>query len=208
MSFVNFIYEKENALSNDFCEKIIEDSVRHIKSGASTKFHQGKSQFSIGTFGRHDTQLYMPAEMDLHFSEIQKAVFDAVGEYGEEIQSIHSSILICPVMKVQYTPLTGGYSVWHIEQTGGVSSRRVLAWSIYLNDVDEGGETEFLYQGARYQPKAGSLLMWPASITHPHRGNPPISNEKFIVTGWLLYAGTQEEKKGLELLHQENVDER
>lgn len=208
MSFVNFIYEKENAVSDEFCEKIIEDGVNHIKSGVSTKFHQGKSQFSSGAFGRHDTQLFMPEEMHRHFSEIQKVVFDAVGEYGEEIQSIHGSNLICPVMKFQYTPITGGYSVWHIEQTGGVSCRRVLAWSIYLNDVDEGGETEFLYQGARYQPKSGSLLMWPASITHPHRGNPPISNEKFIVTGWLLYAGTDEEAKGLELLHKESVNAR
>ena len=28
------------------------------------------------------------------------------------------------------------------------------------------------------------MVIWPAYFTHLHRGNPPISNEKWIVTGW------------------------
>ena len=51
-------------------------------------------------------------------------------------------------------------------------------------DRDEGGETEFLYQSMRVKPKQGTLLIWPAAFTHTHRGNPPLSNEKYIVTGW------------------------
>ena len=58
---------------------------------------------------------------------------------------------------------------------------------LYLNDVKEGGETEFLYQHKRYQPKEGTLLIFPAGFTHTHRGNPPISNDKYIVTGWLEF---------------------
>jgi hypothetical protein len=87
-------------------------------------------------------------------------------------------------MKLQYTPVGGGYHEWHIEQGGSVASARSLAWIVYLNDVEEGGETEFLYQGIRTKPKKGSVAIWPAGITHPHRGNPPISNEKYIATGW------------------------
>lgn len=208
MSFVNFIYEKENAISQEFCNKIIEDGVRNIESGVCTEGHKGATQFPHKAFGRHDFQLYMPRDTQDNFINIQTAVFEAVRDYGQEVQAIHSAVLICPLMKFQYTPLGGGYSVWHIEQGKGDASARVLAWSIYLNDVPEGGETEFLYQGARYQPKAGSLLMWPAGITHPHRGNPPLSNEKFIVTGWLLYASTEEEGTALEILHQQNESER
>jgi hypothetical protein len=56
---------------------------------------------------------------------------------------------------------------------------------LYLNDVDEGGETEFLYQSIRIKPKKGTLILCPGSFTHTHRGNPPLSGEKYIVTTWI-----------------------
>jgi len=63
-------------------------------------------------------------------------------------------------------------------------SNRLLTRMVYLNDVEEGGETEFLYQSMRVKPKQGTLVIWPAAFTHTHRGNPPLSNSKYIVTGW------------------------
>tara|TARA_R110000868_G_scaffold16539_1_gene73910 strand:+ start:347 stop:526 length:180 start_codon:yes stop_codon:yes gene_type:complete len=58
---------------------------------------------------------------------------------------------------------------------------------LYLNDVEEGGETELLYQSRRIKPQKGTLTMFPASFTHTHRGNPPLSNDKYIVTGWVEF---------------------
>lgn len=80
-------------------------------------------------------------------------------------------------------PLGGGYHIFHAENVDWNVNDRVLAWMVYLNDVDEGGETEFLYQGLRVRPKAGRVVIWPGSFTHLHRGNPP-SNTKYVVTGW------------------------
>ena len=62
---------------------------------------------------------------------------------------------------------------------------RILTWTLYLNDVNEGGETEFLHQSLRIKPKQGTIVVWPAGFTHIHRGNPPLSGEKYIVTGWV-----------------------
>ena len=53
-----------------------------------------------------------------------------------------------------------------------------------MNDVEEGGELEFLHQNLRFKPRKGDFLIWPAHFTHMHRGNPPISNTKYIATGW------------------------
>ena len=61
---------------------------------------------------------------------------------------------------------------------------RAIAWMIYLNDVEEGGETEFLYQQKRFKPTGNTALLWPGSWTHIHRGNPPLSGDKYILTGW------------------------
>lgn len=88
--------------------------------------------------------------------------------------------------KLQKTLPSQGYHVWHYEHCGD-TPQRCLAWSIYLNDVEEGGETEFLYQSQRYAPRTGDILVWPAGHTHMHRGNPPLSGEKFIATGWYEY---------------------
>lgn len=89
-------------------------------------------------------------------------------------------------IKIQKTLPGQGYHVWHHEHgTTGRASRRLLAFSLYLNNVDDGGETEFLYQKVRFKPVMGHLLIWPAYFTHAHRGNPPLSGEKYMVTGWV-----------------------
>ena len=47
--------------------------------------------------------------------------------------------------------------------------------------------TEFEYQNILVQPKKGLTLVWPAVWTHPHRGIPAISEDKFIMTGWCSF---------------------
>jgi hypothetical protein len=88
-------------------------------------------------------------------------------------------------IRVQKTPVGGGFHEWHFETDTHDVSSRIITWMMYLNDVDEGGETEFLYYPKRVKPQAGRLLIWPAGFTHAHRGNPPLSNTKYILTGWL-----------------------
>ena len=91
-------------------------------------------------------------------------------------------------LKIQKTLPKQGYHVWHTEHGPSYDNmRRVLAFSIYLNDVKEGGETEFLNQSIRVQPKTGRIAIWPASFPYVHRGNPPLKGEKYILTSWLLF---------------------
>ena len=90
-------------------------------------------------------------------------------------------------LKLQKISPGGGYHIWHIENDGMLMRNRIMAFMVYLNDVKEGGETEFLYQKCRFEPKRNTLLIWPANYTHAHRGNPPLSNDKYILTGWVEY---------------------
>jgi len=57
----------------------------------------------------------------------------------------------------------------------------------YLNDVREGGETEFYYQGRKLKPNKGQLVFAPAGFTHTHKGHIPVSNDKYILTSWILF---------------------
>src|SRR5689334_19711355 len=64
--------------------------------------------------------------------------------------------------------------------------RRVILWTIYLNDDFDEGEMEFLYQQRKIKPKTGSLLIAPTAFTHTHRGNMPRRRDKYIATSWIL----------------------
>jgi hypothetical protein len=81
------------------------------------------------------------------------------------------------------------YSRLHCENNGtsDYTAWRTLVFMTYLNDVNEGGETEFTNQKLKVKPEKGLTIIWPAYWTHVHRGLPAPSEEKMIVTGWLSY---------------------
>lgn len=93
----------------------------------------------------------------------------------------------------KYKQNEGGYFYYHSEiyphpnDVDNNALHRKLLWMFYLNDVEEGGETEFYHQQLVTKPKQGSLVIAPAGFTHTHRGNMPKSNDKYIFTSWVLY---------------------
>lgn len=96
--------------------------------------------------------------------------------------------IITDHVKIQKTMPSQGYHMWHVEHNPGREmEKRVLSYTIYLNTVEDGGETEFLYQSQRVKPIKGRIVIWPAGFPYVHRGNPPLSGEKYIVTSWINY---------------------
>lgn len=89
-----------------------------------------------------------------------------------------------PWCKLQRSTIGQGYHQFHFENGGLGVCHRLATWILYLNKVEEGGETEFLYYPRRVKPEAGTLVIFPAGYTHTHRGNQPLSGVKFIATGW------------------------
>jgi hypothetical protein len=97
---------------------------------------------------------------------------------------------IGPLNILKYRAGEGGYRHWHAEifpDAQCESLHRLLFFIYYLNDVDAGGETEFLFQDVKIQPKKARLVIAPAGFTHTHRGNVPQSGDKYILSSWLLF---------------------
>lgn len=67
------------------------------------------------------------------------------------------------------------------------TSNRYLVYIWYLNDVADGGGTDFPDLGIQVSAKAGRLLMFPPYWMFQHAGLPPKSNDKYIMSTYLLF---------------------
>jgi hypothetical protein len=89
------------------------------------------------------------------------------------------------VMKRYKTTGEEGFQL-HFDAIGGKADRYlVFLW--YLNDVAEGGGTEFPELGIRVQAKAGRLVIFPPYWMFQHAGLPPVSNDKYILSTYFLF---------------------
>lgn len=85
----------------------------------------------------------------------------------------------------RYTKNVGKY-IYHDDSFIDVKENkyRIITFLWYLNTVNEGGETEF-NGNILVKPEVGKLILFPATWTFPHCGKMPISNNKYILTGWV-----------------------
>jgi hypothetical protein len=73
----------------------------------------------------------------------------------------------------------------HVDVIDHPTARRFLSFMWYLNDVDEGGLTVF--DDLSVKPQTGKLIIFPPLWMFPHRGEPPVSNPKYILSTYLHY---------------------
>ena len=94
------------------------------------------------------------------------------------------------VQAQKYDRGSGNYNYWHCEvfpeAPANEPLHRTLLFMYYLNDVAEGGQTEFFYQQRAIQPQTGRMVIAPGYFTHTHRGCVPVSGDKYILTSWIL----------------------
>lgn len=144
---------------------------------------------------KDDEQLYMldPSRIQTVQPHYVNEFFTVLWEkiipiYANKFSILQEKSLEADQLKMKKIIPGGGFHQWHYEALGADSKRRLVV-QLYMNDIDEAGETEFLYQNIRINPKKNRLLVWPSDWTHTHRGNPPIgTTDKYILTTWLLEA--------------------
>ena len=78
-----------------------------------------------------------------------------------------------------------GKPAWR--DASGESLHRWLLWTIYLNEGFEAGETEFLYQERRIEPRTGRLPRWVWVKAVGAISNRPRGGDKVIATSWILF---------------------
>ena len=109
--------------------------------------------------------------------------------------SPQQSLFVNPIFNLQRYAPGEGFKSWHCDWTISDEAtepvHRVLAWILYCNDVPEGG-TEFHWQDHHEAAERGKLAIFPAGLSHIHRGRVSHTHTKTIATGW-INAGRQED---------------
>tara|TARA_Y100000004_G_scaffold26128_1_gene26436 strand:- start:874 stop:1482 length:609 start_codon:yes stop_codon:yes gene_type:complete len=185
----NFIGIYDGYISDEECKNAIElfdnqDRLQHT----FTRLQMEKSDLKY----KQDTHLFCNgSNVNIWYEDLKSLIvnFDLAWKHYAEIvgaEEAYGTGFYYTTLKIQKTLPSQGYHVWHLEHGKGFDNEaRAFVFSIYLNDVEEGGETEFLHQVMRVKPKKGRIVIWPAGFPYLHRGNPPLSGEKYILTSWL-----------------------
>ena len=192
---MDFIYTKPQVLSKEVCEKFIKNfetsplvNKGHVfTNGKIIDIPEIKSSSDI-TF--NPAYLYHPIWGDLLkrlVSTIEEEVNEYTLKFSKGLYNI-SEFRLDPLFNIQRYHPGEGYHTFHCER--GANSKnlsRVLVWMIYLNDVTDGGQTEFYYQNHKETAEQGKIVIWPSDWTHIHRGITSPTQTKYILTGWFSH---------------------
>lgn len=186
----------EDALPPEWCSNIINqfEQIDTDKWNRNEELNKNSDQYSSYKLEKDDirSNIWNLKNSKEVFENLNQNLSKCWGNYiieNEVIKSYYGyeKISFTGYM-IQKTPPGKGFHSWHTEWFHTLDSiDRVAVWTAYLNDIKEGGETEFLYQHKRISPKTGTICIFPAFYTHVHRGNPPLKNTKYIITGWVEF---------------------
>ena len=180
----DFIAVYEDAVSVEYCEKFIGYIDHYVEHGIIIKEPFDSDHKDHSTINFHNDARYDMLSGDNLPLTFLPMVKDYVDDYLDRYSLLKHEVMLMFDVKAKKIPIGGGFHRWHYENGGLQVSPRKLVVQLYLNTVEEGGETEFLYINKRVKAKQGTLIIFPAAFTHTHRGNPPIGQDKYILTTW------------------------
>ena len=151
------------------------------------------TDISLVAIDRSDPEAFALAEV------ILRGVNAALAQYLRERPLLQSccpqqSLFVNPIFNLQRYAPGEGFKRWHCDWTlsdeATEPQARVLAWILYCNSLPEGG-TEFHWQGHHEEAERGKLVIFPAGVSHIHRGRVSGSHRKTIATGWINGGGLE-----------------
>lgn len=162
--------------------------LNYIKDSTIRHLLQYVEQYFFMIVGTFSLKVYHPRTKEV--VELTPDNFNEVGK-PQLLQLMPKLFRIGNFQAQRYFAKKGGYPYWHSEvypqPKENDSLHRVLLVMFYLNNIEHGGETEFFYQNKKILPSTGRMVIAPAYFTHTHRGCIPKSENKYILTSWILF---------------------
>jgi hypothetical protein len=181
----HFVQCFDGALAPDLCQRMIESFDR------LSQFHARNARRTVDQLDQSAwTELNVTKVADPSFEKFfREQVMHHLAVYNERVAL---TLPVPPRNRLEnlrikrYSVEAGDRFQPHFDALD-YSSNRYMVFLWYLNDVMEGGETEFCDLGLRIEARQGRLLMFPPYWLFQHAGLPPRSNDKYIISTYLLF---------------------
>jgi len=200
----NFIYMKDNAMSEEMCKESINFTNKNLNSIKEIQEEIKLSMREVDTPKSPSVDYGITTKTDFNyfwapysisspphplFKMVIKIIMVGLKEYVTKYPAMAKCVpegVGFKDIKYHIVKQGEGYHAWHSEwSTQTPSDKRILVWHIALTSHENEGELEFLYHEERIPPVAGRLVIWPAVWPWIHRGNAiRTDTEKHYLTGW------------------------
>lgn len=124
-------------------------------------------------------------------NEVSLGLYSAIGHYIQQYERLWEWPGVRDTgYRLQRYTRNHGYYRTHIDgapwDNSGSPGPRVLGVVMYLNDVEVGGSTYFPDHDIHVPAVAGSMSIFPTSWTHPHMGQTPLSEDKWMISTFMV----------------------
>ena len=193
------MYEIDNFLNEKECAAIVEvikSKLRPSEIASNNEYDDSFRTSSTCDLGNLNLDI---------LKDLDRRICELIGinqSYSEIIQGQHYEV------GQEFKAHTDYFEGDQINEFGGQRGQRTYTFMIYLNDVTEGGETEFYQIDRKIKPSLGKAVIWnnldkngspnPKTLHHAH---PVLEGSKTVITKWF-----RENGEGIEQISALNKD--
>jgi len=193
------MYEIDNFLNETECAAIVEvikSKLRPSEIASNNEYDDSFRTSSTCDLGNLDLDI---------LKDLDRRICELIGinqSYSEIMQGQHYEV------GQEFKAHTDYFEGDQINEFGGQRGQRTYTFMIYLNDVTEGGETEFYQIDRKIKPSLGKAVIWnnldkngspnPKTLHHAH---PVLEGSKTVITKWF-----RENGEGIEQISALNKD--
>ena len=175
---MDLVMERNGFLDPEFCKEIIDkfENDPRKSQGITGNTEKTDLKFSI------DLNITPLKEWNEIIEKLDLYIKQAHSLYIEWLEimlpSVHNKIKNSKHVGFQIQK-SGKYG-WHHDSAKDEYGDRLITFIWYLNDISDGGETDFVYK--KVKPQTGKLVFFPATWDYLHAGLE--TENKYIITGW------------------------
>ncbi len=182
----SFIFEKKQALPDFLCD----DMIARFEANEADQY-AGRVGSAMGSNESLKKTTDVIASGKEHWKDVDNNLFRSLAMALKEFKEIYPYFADMSRFKDMGYNLQryreGEYYHWHVDADNETLAPRQLVALWYLNDVEEGGETDFVFQNASVTPEKGKLMLFPPFWTHEHRAAEVKRGVKYIATTWITF---------------------
>ena len=183
------LYVEKNVLSQEQCDELIKyfwDNPDKHDDGKVEHFKDGEYKGKLVNKDHKNCTQFMFEPGHKYANLMTQVIQDAYLNYRKQLSVLPSAELAILDYTIRCYPKGEGIFKTHVDQVNGTISR-LFGCIIYLNDVEEGGETFFPDWNIGCKCEMGKILLFPCNWIFPHGSNVNISHDKYILTAFINY---------------------